>query len=334
MANLLVNDPGGRRRPALGMLARGHRFFRRLNCAPRPARVAAAALLGAALAAGCGSSGDSSSDSAGTSGGSGPVNVLYAGSMVGLMKDSIGPAFQKATGHTFTGFTAGDKDVASQIKAGVHAGDIFMSAAPAVNDTLVGPANDNLISWYATYANSPLVIGYKPSSKFAADLKSKPWYTVITEPGFHLGFSDPKTDPKGEKSVLAMNHAAAVHNLPALKKLTTDTSSMFPEETLVGRVQSGQLDAAYFYASEAAVAKIPTVPVTGENFGATYTVAILNKGPHKAAAQAFVSYLLGPEGLRLLKQDKFELVTPPKVTGSDIPAGLKGVLGQSGQSGQ
>src|SRR4051794_38706428 len=179
----------------------------RLNSASRPIRVATAAFLAAALSAGCASSSNSSNDATGTSGGSGPVNVLYAGSMVGLMKDSIGPAFQKATGRTFSGFTAGDKDVASQIKAGVHAGDIFMSASPTVNGTLIGPANDNLISWYATYATSPLVIGYKPSSKFAADLKSKPWYTVLTEPGFRIGFSDPKTDPKGEKSVQSMNDA-------------------------------------------------------------------------------------------------------------------------------
>lgn len=324
MANLPTKNRGARRRPALGVFARGLGSRRWVRFAPRSVRIAVAAFLGLALMTACGSSNGSS----GASGGSGQVNVLYAGSMVGLMKDSIGPAFEDATRNSFNGFTAGDKDVASQIKAGVHAGDIFMSAAPEVNDTLIGPANSNLISWYATYATSPLVIGYKPSSKFAADLKSKPWYTVITEPGFRIGFSDPKTDPKGEKSVQAMNHAATIHDLPALAKLATDTSSMFPEETLVGRVQSGQLDAAYFYASEAAAAKIPTVPVTGESLGATYTVAVLNKGPHHDKAEAFVSYLLGPDGLTLLKQDGFELITPPKVTGSDIPAGLKDVLGQ------
>lgn len=300
------------------------RIFRRLNRAPRPTRVATAAFLGAALLAGCGSSSGSSS----TSGGSGPVNVLYAGSMVDLMQHHVGPAFQKATGHTFTGFTAGDKDVASQIKAGVHAGDIFMSASPTVNGTLIGKANGNLISWYATYATSPLIIGYRTSSKFAADLKTKPWYTVITEPGFRIGFSDPKTDPKGAFAVQAMNHAGTVHNLPALKRLATDTASMFPEETLVGRLQAGQLDAAFFYASEAAVAKIATAPLTGEDLHATYTVATLNKGPHQATAQAFVSYLLGPTGQRLLTQDGFKLITPPQVTGTGVPAGLRGVLGQ------
>lgn len=244
------------------------------------------------------------------------------------MKDQVGPAFEKATGHSFTGFTAGDKDVASQIKAKVHAGDVFMSASPTVNPTLMGAAHGNLISWYATYATSPLIIGYNPSSKFAADLKSKPWYTVITEPGFRIGFSDPATDPKGEFSVQAMNHTAAAKNLPALKKLATDTSSMFPEETLVGRLQAGQLDAAYFYVSEAAAAKIPTVPLTGEDMKATYTVAVLNNGPHQTTAAAFVSYLLGPEGQRILKQDGFKLITPPKVTGAGVPAGLKDVLAE------
>lgn len=280
------------------------------------------AFLGVTLAAGCGSSSDSSSKSDGSD----PVNVMYAGSMVGVMKDQVGPAFKKATGHPFTGFTAGDRDVASQLKAKVHPGDVFMAASPKVNPTLMGAANGNLVSWYATYATSPLVIGYNPNGKFAADLKSKPWYTVITEPGFRVGFSDPKTDPKGEFAVEAMNHAAAGENLPALKKLATDTSSMFPEETLVGRLQAGQLDAGFFYVSEASAAKIPTVPLTGENFGATYTVTVLNNAPHRAAAESFVSYLLGGGGQDILKQDGFQLITPPTITGSGVPAGLKAVL--------
>jgi molybdate/tungstate transport system substrate-binding protein len=101
---------------------------------------------------------------------------------------------------------------------------------------------------------------------------------------------------------------------------------MFPEETLVGRLQSGQLDAGFYYASEAAAAKIPTVPLTGEDLKATYTVTVLNRAPHRAAAAAFVSFLLGPSGQRILKQDGFTLLTPPKVTGTGVPAGLKGVL--------
>ncbi|WP_203919869.1 extracellular solute-binding protein [Rugosimonospora africana] len=300
--------------------------------------VAAVALLSAALAvAGCGSSNPSSTGSAPTGGasagsvpkGSGPVNVLYAGSLVDLMEKQIGPAFTTATGYKFTGFSAGSTALATQIKGKVHPGDVFISASPTVNTSLEGAANGNWVSWYATYASSPLVIGYNAGSKFAADLKSKPWYQVVTEPGFKLGTTDPATDPKGKLAAQAMTTAATSENLPALKAVAANKSTVFPEETLVGRLQSGQLDAGFFYSSEAVAANIPTVPVTGQDLKATYTVTVLNQAPDQAGAEAFVGYLLGPDGLKVLKQDGFNLVTPPTVTGSGVPASLSGVL--SGQ---
>ena len=212
------------------------------------------------------------------------------------MQKQVGPAFQTATGYSVSGFSAGSKDLAAEIKGKVHQGDVFISASPKVNATLEGAANGNWVSWYATFATSPLVIGYNPKSKFASDLKTKPWYKVITEPGLKLGFTDPATDPKGVLAVQAMTDTATSKNLPALKALATNKSDIFPEETLVGRLQSGQLDAGFFYTAEATAASIPTVPLTGEDLKATYTITVLNKAPHEAGAEAFVSYLLGTGG--------------------------------------
>jgi molybdate/tungstate transport system substrate-binding protein len=300
-------------------------------------KVAVVALLCIPLAAaGCSSSGSSSAASGGASGtsaaaslaatGSGPVNVLYAGSLVDLMQKQIGPAFQQATGYSVTGFSAGSKDLAAEIKGKVHQGDVFISASPKVNATLEGAANGNWVSWYATFATSALVIGYNANSKFANDLKTMPWYKAITQPGLKLGFTDPATDPKGVLAVQAMTDTAASQKLPALKALSAGKSDIFPEETLVGRLQSGQLDAGFFYTAEAAAANIPTVPLTGEDLKATYTITVLNKAPHEAAAEAFVTYLLGTDGQAALKKDGFTLVSPPTVTGSGMPSGLSSVL--------
>lgn len=250
---------------------------------------------------------------------------MYAGSVVGLMQNQIGPSFQRATGYSFTGFAAGDKDLASEIKDKVHVADVMVVASPTIDTSLEGKANGDWVSWYATYATSPLVLGYNPGSKFAADLKSKPWYRVITEPGFRLGFSDPATDPKGAFAVQAMTDTAAKMNLPALKAVAHSTANEYPEETLVGRLQSGQLDASFFYLGEAIAAKIPTVPLTGENFKATYTVTVLNNAPHLTAAEAFVRYLLGPGGQGILKRDGFTPIAPT-VLGSGVPSGLRRLL--------
>jgi len=305
------------------------------RCGGKPRKAAAVALLCAGLsAAGCSSSGSSSTtggasapaSSSASAKGSGPVNVLYAGSLVNLMQKQIGPAFQQSSGYSVTGFSAGSKDLAAEIKGKVHQGDVFISASPKVNATLEGASNGDWVSWYGTFATSALVIGYNANSKFASDLKSKPWYKVITEPGIRIGFTDPATDPKGVLAVQAMTETASKQKLPALKALSTNSSDIFPEETLVGRLQSGQLDAGFFYTAEATAANIPTVPLTGEDLKATYTVTVLNKAPHEAAAEAFVSYLLGSSGQAVLKQDGFTLVSPPKLTGTGVPSSLQSVL--------
>jgi molybdate transport system substrate-binding protein len=255
--------------------------------------------------------------------GSGPVDVLYAGSLVGLMQNQIGPAFQKATGYSVSGISAGSKDLASEIKGKVHVGDVFISASPKVNASLEGSKNGDWVNWYLTFASSGLVLGYNPNSKFANDLKTKPWYEAITEPGIRVGFTDPATDPKGELVAEALSGTAKSKSMPALNTLAADKSDVYPEETLVGRLQSGQLDAGFFYTIEANAAKIPTVPLTGTDLKATYTITILNNAPDQAGAEAFVSYLLGPDGLATLTQNGFKLTTPPKLSGTGLPSSLQ-----------
>lgn len=258
--------------------------------------------------------------------GSGPVDVLYAGSLVNVMEKQIGPAFHAATGYTFQGFSAGSTALASQIKGKVRQGDVFISASPSVNQSLMGPSNGNWVSWYVTFANSPLVIGYDPHSKFAADLKSKPWYEVITQPGFLIGRTDPATDPKGKLTAMALSQAAKMYNLPALNRISSVTNNVFPEETLVGRLQAGQLDAGFFYTSETTPAAIPTVELTGVALKATYTETVLNQAPHQTGAEAFAAYLLGPEAQAVLTKSGFHLVQPPTVTGTGVPSSVTSAM--------
>jgi molybdate transport system substrate-binding protein len=262
--------------------------------------------------------------------GSGPVDVLYAGSLVNVMDQELGPAFHAATGYTLTGFSAGSTALATEIKGQVRQGDVFISASPSVNETLMGAPNGNWVSWYATFANSPLVIGYNPHSRFARDLQSKPWYEVITQPGFLIGRTDPATDPKGKLTGMALADVAKMYNLPAVTKILASDSNVYPEETLVGRLQAGQLDAGFFYTSETAPAGIPTVELTGLALKATYTATVLNHAPHQAGGEAFVSYLLGPEAQTILTKHGFQLVQPPIVTGSGAPATVSSAEPPSG----
>jgi molybdate/tungstate transport system substrate-binding protein len=258
--------------------------------------------------------------------GSGPVDVLYAGSLVDLMTNDIGPGFHSATGYTFNGTSGDSGTLANEIRGKTIVGDVFISANPSKNVGLEGASNGNWVSWYALFGTSPLVLGYNPNSKFAQDLKTMPWYQVLAMPGILVGRTDPATDPKGVLTVTALQDAAKTYNLPALDTLATESSNVYPENTLVGRLQAGQLDVGFFYSVEAAAANIATVPLTGiPTLHAEYTVTVLNNAPHMAGANAFVEYLLGPDGTAKLTSAGMTLVKPPTVSGTP-PASLQGVL--------
>ena len=306
---------------------------------PRRGLLALGLVGGAAALTACGSSGGGSDPASGagaTSGGgtaiggargSGTVNVLYAGSLVTLMEKQLGPAYEKETGYTFAGFGAGSTALAAQIKGKVRKADVFVSASPKADAELMGAAGGDWVSWYVGFASSPLVLGYNPKSRFAARIKAGPWYDVITESGFRVGTTDPEADPKGKLAHEALLDAGKQH--PKLLALAKNDKIVFPEETLVADLQSGQLDAGFFYTSEAKTAGIPTVQLTGQKLAAAYTATVVKNAPNQSGAEAFVAYLLGPEGQQFLQKDAFELMTPPTVTGSGVPATVKKVLPSS-----
>ena len=124
----------------------------------------------------------------------------------------------------------------------------------------------------------------------------------------------------------ALDQAATKHNLPELKTLGSETSDVFPETSLVGELQAGQLDAGFFYGVEAAAANIKTVPLTGTSLAGEYTITILNKAPHGAAALAFVNFLLGKAGQKILARNGV-VASTSKVTGLKFaPIGVEAAL--------
>jgi molybdate/tungstate transport system substrate-binding protein len=243
------------------------------------------------------------------------VNVLYAGSLVNIMERSVGSAFDQQSGDRFQGYAGGSNKLANEIKGKLRRGDVFVSANPKVDDQLMGQANGEWVRWYIAFAESPLVIGYNPSSRFASDLKNKLWYEVLTEPGLKLGRTDPKLDPKGALTVELLKRAEAFYNQPGLSQQVIgepdNPAQVLPEETLIGRLQSGQLDVGFFYSTETSDAKIPAIKLPGEIAQkARYTVTILRDAPNPAGAERFVSFLLGSPGRDLLTQHGLELLKP------------------------
>jgi molybdate/tungstate transport system substrate-binding protein len=251
------------------------------------------------------------------------------------MEGSIGPAFDRASGDHFRGFAGGSTLLANEIKGRLRDADVFVSAAPAVNAQLMGAENGSWEEWYITFGQSPLVIGYNPASRFAADFRSKPWFQVVQEPGIRLGRTDPKLDPKGALTLELMKRAQAYYRVPEFAERVLgppeNPAQVLPEEALVGRLQSGELDAGFFYSTETSDARIPAVPLPAAiTPKAVYTLSILRRSPHRKSAEAFVVFFLSRQGRELMREHGLTL-QEPSLSGKPaaVPQAIRSILDRS-----
>lgn len=260
--------------------------------------------------------------------GHGEVWVMYAGSLANMMEHDLGPAFDRATGFSFRGEAKGSNALANEIKGKLRRADVFISASPSVDASLMGTGNGDWVRWYVTFAVAPMVIGYNARSRFAKAFETGSWLQALSQPGIRLGRTDPRLDPKGVRAIELLQNAQKADGLEGLVRKVLgapdNPRQIFPEQDLVGRLQSGQLDAAFFYSNEASALGIPFVtPPVAIDPKATFTVAILRDAPQREGAVSFVAFLLGPAGRRILERSGLTL-TAPSVHGdrAGLPAAL------------
>ena len=243
---------------------------------------------------------------------SGVVQVLSAGSLSNIML-MLEPAFRKDTGYSIQNISEGSSAIASGVVAKTLQGDVFLSASITANRALEGARHGSWINGYTVFGASPTVLAYFPQSRFASALKARPWYDVVSSPGFELGRTNPSTDPGGVLDVDALYGIGYGYNIPSLLILARATRNVYAEDALPGLLQAGQLDAAFMYAVSAHAAKLPFVALAGtRNLSARYTVARFNRAPHPTAAIVFEKWLLSSAGLSIMQKQGLLRVTPPR----------------------
>lgn len=298
-----------------------------------------------------------------------PVRVLYAGSLVNVFERDLGPAFARRSGITVLGRAGGSMALAHLIRDGLAPADVFVSADPAVNQILAPRAGAPSVPWFLTFGSTSMVIAYAAGSRFAPALhaavdpgpagaahpaRHRAWFRVLESRGLRLGRTDPALDPKGYRTLFVLRLAERYYHEPGLTERVLGTeenpSQIFPEEALLGRLASGQLDAGFFYLVEAIAQRLPYLtlpaalnladparaaayaqvayvdPAGVRHPGApiVYTVAILSSARNADGAARFVMFLLGREGRGLLATRGI-LGVPIRAGGrpADVPESLR-----------
>jgi molybdate/tungstate transport system substrate-binding protein len=212
--------------------------------------------------------------------------------------------------------------------------DIMASADFKVIDKTLIP---EYAVWNIRFATNQLVLCYTDKSRLANQITADNWYEILGKKGVIWGHSDPNLDPCGYRSLMVLQLAEKYYKQPGLyDRLIANRpeKNVRPKSVeLVSLLKTGNMDYAWEYLSVAVqhglkyimlpdeinlgnykmdeVYKQATVKVTGKKPGTwitragkscTYGITILESTPNPEAAEAFMAYLMDPDGgLKTLK---------------------------------
>ena len=241
--------------------------------------------------------------------------------------------------------------------------DLMASADYKVIDNNLIPA---FAQWNIRFATNQLVLCYTDQSKHADTITANNWHEILREKGVVWGHSDPNLDPCGYRSLMVMQLAEKFYNIPDLYQQLINNRPMKnvrPKSVeLVNLLKTGNMDYAWEYLSVAvqhglkyiqlddhinlgnykydAFYNQAEVQVTGKKPGTfkikkgkscTYGVTMVKNCANPEAAEAFLAYLLSPEGgLKILKEMGQPPFTPARVTTdavkNSLPASLQSLV--------
>ena len=234
--------------------------------------------------------------------------------------------------------------------------DIMASADYSVIDKMLIP---RYADWDIKFASNEMAIVYSGKSRYADKINSNNWYETLMKPDVAFGRADPNSDPCGYRTVMILQLAEKYYKKPGLAKNIMEKDKEFnrPKEVdLLALLESESIDYIFIYRSVAiqhnlkylvlpdqvnlknpayaslyATAK---VEINGNKPGAKeemsgepmiYGVTILKDAPNKAAAEAFVAFLLSKnQGMKIMEKNGQPSVIPMPVQNFDkLPAALK-----------
>jgi molybdate transport system substrate-binding protein len=255
-------------------------------------RIAAAlaALVALAGVAGCGGSGDSTASPGAAASASKPASVtgtitVLAASSLQEAFTKLGTQFEAAHPGTKVVFSFGPSSgLAEQIGQGAPA-DVFASASTKNMDVVV---SDGAAKSATNFVSNTMEIAVPPKNPAGiaevADLAKKGVKVALCQAAVPCG-----------ATALKVFDNAKIKVVPVTEEI--DVKSTLSKVTL------GEVDAGVVYVTDvrAAGSTVKGIEIPADiNASTTYPIASLSGSKNKATAQAFVDYVLSPDGLAAL----------------------------------
>jgi molybdate transport system substrate-binding protein len=220
---------------------------------------------------------------------SGTITVFAAASLTEVF-NRLGTEFHTAHPGVTVVFSYGASDVlATQINQGAPA-DVFAAASTTTMSTVVTAGN---ASDPRTFATNVLEIATPPANPAGvtqlSDLSRSGVKLAVCQAQVPCGVAATKLFAKNQLTVHPVTYEADV-------------------KSVLTKVELGEVDVGLVYQTDvhAAGSKVHGVPIPpADNVSTTYPIAAVTSSQDRAAAQAFVAYVLSPSGTAALTDAGF-----------------------------
>jgi len=227
-------------------------------------------------------------------------------------------------------------------------------------NTMMPGTNEGYANYYIRFASDSIVLAYTNQSKYAAEINSTNWYSILMRPDVTFGLANPEIDSLGYRALMTIQLAQAFYaNNTIFKNLVTDnfdppidcvpTGSNYtiivPDvqvpkgnnvvlrdsgTILIPLLQSGSIDYCFLYQSNAKQYGLPYVELPDEiNLGSQQYEANYEQVSVMFEEQRFATMNMDREGEPIY----FGLTIPNNAPHLELAAEfVKFILGQEGKN--
>jgi molybdate/tungstate transport system substrate-binding protein len=288
---------------------------------------------------------------------SGDLVILHAGSLSVPFK-RVADAFASLHPNVVVkAEAAGTRDCARKISDLGRSCDVFGAADFRVVVGLLMPEHAD---FNIRFARNEMVIAHTGHSLRSEDINSNNWHELLLDPDIYFGRADPQRDPCGYRTEMVFQLAERHYGVPNLaRELSAKHGTRFirPKETdLLALMEAGEIDYLFIYRSVAAqhglsFVELPdevdlgsveldhiyatsVVELTGKKPGEiimrkgasiVYSVTVPKDARNRQVAEAFVAFLLSPDGRTIMEESGQPTIAPSMVRSVDnVPESLRG----------
>jgi molybdate/tungstate transport system substrate-binding protein len=273
--------------------------------------------------------------------------VFHAGSLSVPMREVSKRFMEQHPNVEVLAEAAGSRDCARKVSDLGRPCDILAAADYKVVENLLMP---DFADFNIRFATNEMAVAYTERSNGREELTAENWPEVLLRKRVAFGRADPNRDPCGYRSVMVFQLAERYLKRPGLAKaleLKDGRRFIRPKETdLLALLESGEIDYLFIYRSVAQQHNLKfltlpdqinlkaaehadlydkaTVQVTGKKPGEfltrrgapiQYSATIPQGAPNRQLAEAYLAYLLSPEGQAILSRNGQTPILPARAKG-------------------